>query len=398
MMSNRRSIGEHVLVAGLGVLLFWLVSLASGRLAESGGLGWDGVGYARMVTEAVSAGSPVQQARPLIVLAARVPYLLGASVITAFTLINYVSAFSLYLLTSLLLARHHVSLPVRAALVANFALCISTSKMYGFYPVLIDLGALTVTTLAFYLSATNRHRSAAVACVAASAAREFGLATAVYGMARALRQRRFLDAAWYLPGLATLVTIQWSISRAAADPTPTAPLLGAGLENLQLWLNPAFALGFAYFGVTLFGGISALLLVRGRWTWGTLWEEPELFAFIGIVVAAGIAGHADVWRYLVFTVPAAAWLIGRYFGPLADRSTHRLLLAILTFTVVTQRPFQAMDRTAYFVDWFPLYYYLRLRDPVPGLDAMWVLRIIGLALLTIALFSVARRNAVRVQS
>ena len=397
-MSDRRSNVDHVLVAALGVLLFWIVSVASGRLTESRGLGWDGVGYARMVTEAVSAGSSVQQARPLIVLAARVPYLFGASVITAFTLINYISAFSLYLLTSLLLARHQVSLPVRVAIVANFALCISTSKMYGFYPVLIDLGALTVTTLAFYLSATDRHRWASVACVAASAAREFGLATAVYGIGRAVRQRRFLDAACYVPGLATLVAIQWSISAPAAEPAETAPLLVAGVENLRLWLNPAFALVFVYFAVTLFGGVSALLLVRSRWSWEQLRKEPELLAFIGIVVAAGIAGNADIWRYLVFTLPAAAWLIGRYFGAAADGGTYRTLLAILLFTAVTQRPFQSMDLNTYFADWFPLYYFLHLRDPVPGLDALWVLRVIGLALLMTALFSVARRNAVSVPS
>lgn len=383
----------HVGIALVGTLLFALVSAASGKLEENRGLGWDGIGYALMVTDALAKGMAGEPTRPLIALVARIPYRLGADVITAFTIVNYASAFVLYLVTSLLLARQGVTPRVRAVIVANVALCIATSKMYAFYPVLIDLGALAVTMLAFYLSAIDRHRWAAVACVAASASREFGLATALYGAHRALRQRRLVDALGYLPGLAMLALLRWlmspGIAQSGGAPPPT---LEAAVANLSLWLQPAFSVGFAYFAITLFGGLSALLIVRAGWSIRRLWDEPELLTFLAVVTAAAIAGNADIWRYLVFAMPVAMVLVGQFFGRDEGTSTRRILVAVTVFTVVTQHPFALMDRVRYFVDWFPLYYYLGLRPAVPGLDAIWLPRLAALVLLTAALFFLVRRE------
>jgi hypothetical protein len=266
--------------------------------------------------------------------------------------------------------------------------------MFAFYPVLIDFGALAVTTVAFHLSATDRHRWAAVACVAASASREFGLAAALYGMHRAFRQRRFLDGVLlYVPSLVTLVLIRWQVMAATAERAGAGPpTLHAARENLHLWLSPAFGIGFAYFAVTLFGGISALLIVRGGWCVRQLWKEPELATFLLIVVAAGVAGHADIWRYLAFSLPAALVLVGRLLREDDAVFTRGALIAVTTITILTQHPFAPMDRVRYFVDWFPLYYYLGLRQPVPGLDAIWLGRLVSVALLVVALFVFVRRQ------
>ena len=58
-------------------------------------------------------------------------------------------AFVLYLCTSLLLERYGAESRFRAIVVWNVALCMATAKMYAFYPVLIDFGALAIVTVAF---------------------------------------------------------------------------------------------------------------------------------------------------------------------------------------------------------------------------------------------------------
>jgi len=40
-------------------------------------------------------------------------------------------------------------------------------------------------------------------------------------------------------------------------------------------------------------------------------------------------------------------------------------------TIATQRPFQAMDVKAYFLDWFPYYIQQGENVPLPTLPALW---------------------------
>jgi hypothetical protein len=99
------SVARNILLALCAVLVFHAVTMASGRVSEAGGLGWDGRLYAQMVKGSMTEGSPNTQSRPLLVLATRVPYFLGVDIIASFQLLNYVYAFALYLAVCLILDR-----------------------------------------------------------------------------------------------------------------------------------------------------------------------------------------------------------------------------------------------------------------------------------------------------
>lgn len=380
-------------IAACGVLVFHLVSLSSGKVADNRGLGWDGEAYAVMVTGALSDGKPYPQSRPLPVLAARIPYALGLDLVQGFTILNYIYAFALYLAAALLLERYRAGPGVRLAIVGNIALCIGTSKMFAFYPVQIDLGALALVTAAFYLAGGNRPWLAGLACALAGASREFAAAVALYGIHRRVR----LGDGWlstaltYLPTFATLVLIRWWV--AVSHPGSSAPgvlVIDDAIRNLGLWLSPAYVAVFAYFAVSVFGGVSAVLLVRGSWALRRLRAEPELATFLVVIGGLSALGNIDIWRYLVFALPAALALIGPFWHEQSPVQGRRLLVAVTLFTLLTQRPFERMDTLMYFRDWFPLYHYYGHRDPLSELIPVWAVRLTSLLLLTAALHSMAR--------
>jgi hypothetical protein len=218
----RPAILTDIGIAVVSVLLFLLVVVASSRLTANGGFGWDGESYASMVANSLASGNSYTQTRPLLVLLTRIPYALGLDLYHSFVALDYVYAFGLYLAVSLLLAHAGLTWQVRAVLVANLALSIGTSKMYAFYPTLIDFGALALVTVSFYLSTTDRHRLAGLVCILAAAAREFGVPAALYGMHRAFRQRGWASAAMYVPSLVVFAWIRWrvSIARGGVRPHP----------------------------------------------------------------------------------------------------------------------------------------------------------------------------------
>jgi hypothetical protein len=92
-----------------------------------------------------------------------------------------------------------------------------------------------------------------------------------------------------------------------------------------------------------------------------------------------------VWRYLVFAAPVALVLAGTHLKDFGPDLQRRSLIAITAVTVLTQRPFELMDRAKYFVDWFPLYYILRLIDPVDPVVPVWIPRLLALVLVLPAL-------------
>jgi hypothetical protein len=74
------------------------------------------------------------------------------------------------------------------------------------------------------------------------------------------------------------------------------------------------------------------------------------------VIAPALLGSADIWRYLAYLLPAVAVL----FAICArDQVSRRWMAALIicAATVVTQRPLQTLDLTAYFRDWYPYYVY-----------------------------------------
>lgn len=379
------AVARNLLLALCAVLVFHVVTTASGRVSEGGGLGWDGRVYARMIQGSMIEGSPNARSRPLLVLATRVPYFLGVDIIASFQLLNYLYAFALYLVVCLILDRYSASSVVKLVVVSNLALSIAVSKMYAFYPTQIDLGAIALTTLAFHFASTDRRFPAGIACVLAAASREFGVIAALYGAHRWMRQRRpwWEVTLVFAPGVATTVLIRWWVLTSA--PHLSASGLTDAFRNIQAtWSSPVFATAFVYCAIVLFGGITVLLALRPVWCLKRLRHEPELATFLILVVGLSAVGSLDVWRYLVFALPVVVVLIAQYFQDLGSRLTGRLLAAMTVVTVLTQRPFERMDDVLYMRDWFPLYRHFDggLSDDVARL---WMLRVALLVLIMVVL-------------
>jgi hypothetical protein len=267
--------------------------------------------------------------------------------------------------------------------------------MFAFYPVQIDLGALAMATVAFYLAGGDRPWLAGIACVLAAASREFGLAVALYGIHRSLRQGHGWPgvALVYLPAFVTAASIRWWVAVSHAGEAARGVLVvDDAIGNLDMWLSPAYVATFAYFVLTVFGGISALLVVRGRWLLGRLRAEPELATFLLAVGGLSALGNADIWRYLVFGLPAALALTGQFWRESDPKGARRLFVVITLFTLVTQRSFEAMDSVLYFRDWFPLYHYYGQRDPLAELIPVWSTRFTSVILLTVVLVLAVRAS------
>lgn len=387
------SLRSHAGLAALGVLVFLIVMTTSGTITAGDGLGWDGQSYAGMMAEGLDRGNVISRSRPFLPLVTRIPYALGLDVIPSFRAMNALYAFALYFFVALLLDRYGAtSTRVKALVIVNLALCIATSKMWGYYPVQIDLGVLALITSAFYFSVTDRHWLAGLICVMAMASREFGVAAVLFGLHHTFqRGRLWPDGLWYLPSIGMAAFVRWATAAEGGLSVSMA------LSNLMLWGSPIFVAVFLYFAATIFGGISAVVMLHPRWCLQRLRAEPELATYLAVIVGLSAMGNFDIWRYLVFMLPVVVVLVAQFFRDyVTSPAIERPVAAALTFvTVFTQRPFEQMDVDLYFREWFPLYYLMR--EPEPGLVAYWIIRLLALVLLFVTLASV-RRSASRVQA
>jgi hypothetical protein len=241
--------------------------------------------------------------------------------------------------------------------------------------VLVDMGALAVVTMAIAAVVSGHRLTAAIALAGAVTAREFGLAAVVFLLVRDLRQRTPLPVAvaTAAPAVVALVALRVVVTRAfAGDEAPLT--LGRLVTNLELWHDPLFAGLFVYFALTVFGGVSlfaagaapaVLRLWRREWEW---------VAYVALIGAASAAGDADIWRYLVYLLPAAVAAAGAASRELSAWKARSVLAAALALagTLITQRPWERIDLVAYFRDWFP--YYLRTGGaPIHNLPSLWPL-------------------------
>ena len=343
-------------IASVAVLVFLLVGRASGTIDVEHGFGWDGVAYAHMVTDSLRAGTGNTAMRPLIILLVRVPYSLGVDLLTSFRYVNLISAAVVFAVVALLLARRGAGPLVQVTVPITLALCIATSKMFGFYPALIDLGALAVIAVAFYLIESAGPVITAAACAAAAFSREFGIAVALFGIHRAIRQHRPWreTAAVYLPALlvpAILRIPAFGFVTIASGPST----LANAVTGVRLLASASYLVAFGYFSATLFGGLSLFLIVRLRVCVRSLRREPELLTFLVAVSVLTVAAGVDIWRYLVFALPAVIVLAADCFRDLNPPTTRTMAIAILAITVLTQRPLERMTTDRYFRDWFPTY-------------------------------------------
>ena len=308
---------------------------------------------------------------------------------------NFVYAGVLYFFLCLILDLYDVALVYKGYFIISVALCIATSRMFAFYPVQIDLGALAVLSASTYVLLTRSGWMACIAVLIAVTAREFLVVLAFFGFHRELRQGASVARALltYAPAVVALFLLRyWASATNLGD--RDRPLLTASdlLANLALWRDPPFVTFFVYFLITLLGGVTVLLTLRAAWCVRQLARTPELATFAAMIVAAASTG-IDIWRYLVFLLPVITILFARYVrdyqpGPV-------LLSAALLITLVTQQPFAQMDMTHYFRDWFPAYVY-RTDDASPAFWSTWRLRIamtIGAAIaLAVVQWALLRRR------
>jgi hypothetical protein len=387
----------NLAIVALGLMLFASLNARSGRVEANDGLGWDGRQYAHMVTGRVQDGTVATQTRPLLPLLTRIPYYAGLDVITAFQVMNFVYAAVLYYSLCLLLDLYDVTAVHKAYFVATVALCIATSKMFAFYPTLIDLGGLAVLSAATYVVLTNSGWVACVAALLAVLARELGVALAFFGLHRELRQGRGVvrPLLTYVPAVVAMVLIrQWASVSNLGDRDRALLTARDFVANLALWRDAAFVAFFVYFLLTLVGGVTLLLVLKPVWAVRRMTATPELATFAAIILAATAVGNADIWRYLAFLLPVIAIL---YAGYVRDHRPGLLVLsAALVFTLVTQQPFTQMDMTRYFRDWFPVYV-SRTDDATSAFWEMWRLRLGltagGAVALAIVQWTMQRRQA-----
>ena len=385
-------------IATLAALLFLVVARASGSLEVADGFGWDGVAYAHMVTDSLRAGTGNTAMRPLIVLLVRVPYSLGVDLLTSFRYVNLISAVALFAVVVLLLVRRGAGLLVQALVPINLALCIATSKMFGFYPALIDLGALAVIAVAFYVIGSAGPAVTAVACVAAAFSREFGIAVALYGIHRAIRLHRPWReiAAVYLPAL--LVPVILRIPAFGFVPVASGPsTLANAVAGIRMLTSPSYLVAFGYFSLILLGGLTLFLIVRLQVCIRSLRREPELLTFLVTVFVLTVAAGVDIWRYLVFSLPAVIVLVADSFRDLDPPTSRTIAVAILAVNVVTQRPLERMTTERYFRDWFPTYLMSGSAAERAELFSVWWPRLVSVPLcaggLGAVLYSRRRRAA-----
>jgi hypothetical protein len=102
-------------------------------------------------------------------------------------------------------------------------------------------------------------------------------------------------------------------------------LVSALLENVEWWADPTYAMFWIYFVLTLFGGVSLLLLTTFR-PWRTcLRSEPEWLAYIvpmlavtALVVDTPATAAATLWpvwpMYLLIAMASFAglWMVRRW--------------------------------------------------------------------------------------
>jgi len=155
----------------------------------------------------------------------------------------------------------------------------------------------------------------------------------------------------------------WSATLPSA-PAPGIFSLASIARSAAYWNDPVFVTFFLYFLVTIFGGISIVLVTRGDAILKTVREEPEWLTFAVPIVLAAALGDADIWRYLAYTLPAAVTV---YAACAAEWSLRRLIAVSafgLALTLVLQDPFKEMTVPEYFRRWFP-YYLAAGKVPVP---------------------------------
>lgn len=357
----------------VNVAIFLVLENVTGRIVEGEGRGWDGAAYVDMLREGVLEHSSNERLRPLVVLFNRPLYWLSdrsvPGAVDVFASMNVVYMAWLTVAVALLASEYGASHAARAFLAVNIALCVSTSKLFAYYPTLVDLGAYAVITTAVYAVVRRKPLAGPVLATMAALSREFGGAVALFGIHREIRLGRspVRALAMYSPAIAAALLWRYAVSR-----LPGFGLLSAGdfAQNLSLWRDVGFVAFFLYYAVTVFGGLSMVLMARPAQCTRLLRREPEWITFSVGIVAMAAVGNADIWRYLAYTLPVAVALLAACDAEWTN--WHRLWMFSLGTlgTLVTQRPFELIQSPTYLSHWFP--YYVIPSAPPDDLERLWL--------------------------
>lgn len=356
------------------LLLAWLTRVTGG-IQVNKGYGYDGEHYGRMIQIGFKLGTPSMRLRPVVLLINdEVNYHVFHDPLATFRAMNYVYAFALGVILAGLCLHYGGTYLTAATLIVNLFLSIAIAKMFAFYPVLVDLGAYAFLAAAVWAIVSGRRWLIVPATVLAVLSREFGAVTVLFGIVRDLRQRRpvAVVAATYAPAVAAFfwirhVAASYSTGAQVNEPVLSAVGVVAALwTNLAMWLDPAYVALWIYFLITLFGGISLLLITAARPIAARLREEPEWLAIIVPLLVVTALGYADMWRYSAFLVAALPPLWVWAVSGVEPRRRWVLFALVLLATLATQRPWQQMDLRTYFTDWFPYYRFIENRPGAPS--------------------------------
>jgi hypothetical protein len=389
---------QDILISAIGTAIFTYLAVTHDIIAARGGLGFDGVNYAQMLT-ALRDGTAMTRLRPLVVLLNRPAYHVTKSAVFAFGLMNHAYACMLWYQLCQLYKRVDPRPLGRLFLIVTLSLCIATSKMFAYYPVLIDLGAYAFITWAVQRVLRGPGIVTAIAVAAAMLSREFGVAVLLFGLHRFVRLRTpwRTIAATLVPGAALFAgLVTWS---ARVSTAPGASLFSP--DNLartaSYWNDPVFVVFFLYFAVTVFGSISIVLATRGDVVLQTVHAEPEWFTFTAPILLAAALGDADIWRYLAYVLPAAVTVYAACASEWSLRRLTIISLFGLALTLVLQDPFKEMTIPEYFRRWFP-YYLATGKVPVAArlpLFPLWIRYCAALGIGLLAMPFLTRPPAVR---
>jgi hypothetical protein len=391
-----RSALNFALVGSTLVLFAWLQSV-TGVIEAGDGRGYDGGAYASMLEEGWDRGTANTALRPLILLLNTPVFVLTGDAVASFRWMNYLYVGALCLGLCLLFDCYSRDMTAKVLFIANVFLCIATLKYIAYYPVLVDAGAYAALTLTAYFIVSGKRISASVWSIAAALSREFSVAVLILGAMRDLRLRVPLrtTALTYLPAIAAFIAwraLVMSYSGASDGGVVTVRTLFAYLEH---WRQPLFVAFFLYFLVTVFGGVSLLVVARPGLVAGHLGREPEWALFIMAIVGVAAVGGSDIWRYLAYLLPAFTVLFAAVTRELRWPRHLALAAIVCLATTLTQRPWQSMNLSAYFRDWFPYYVHLETLPagvPPPELWPLWGWRFIGAVVLLWLLGGLAGRR------
>lgn len=378
-----RRIAVNLGLMCVALLLIWSISLRSGRIEREDGLGYDGVGYAAMVVGSFEDGNPNQQLRPLVLAVDQLVYdrvfrdpgdqseqLKTRDAIRTFQAMNYVWTALLALVLCAILDQYAVSTVHKLIFVANVFATVAVAKMFVFYPVLLDVGAYFWVSLAVYAIVRGGRPLIVITLVLAVLARELGLMVALAGIHRDVRRRVPLmtTALTYLPAIVGFMAFrQWILT--TSDRSDVVLDWFDVLTNALNLFNPVFLGFFIYFTLTVFGGMSLVLICGGLRGRLNAWREPEWLTLTGAVFGVTLFGSLDIWRYLAYALPGVAILYAQ--GP-AQYDWRISLPWATAVTAVTQQPWTTMTDERYFTDWFPLYRAM-LNIPEPPAFEFWPL-------------------------